>query len=117
LGLLATVFRTIGQRECGSGDGGAIGIFSALLSFSAASIALAMVDLRIHRLPDAIALPGYPLSVCVFVVSALLGETVSENFLGAGLATLIMFGLYLLLALLGAGVGGGDIKLAGLLGF
>lgn len=88
--------------------------------FAAISIALAVIDLDVHRLPDKIVLPSYP------VVAALLLLPVVLDRDGPGLvpvlirvavggAALWLF-YFLLVVIYPAGMGGGDVKLAGLLG-
>ncbi|WP_374967934.1 prepilin peptidase [Terrabacter sp. BE26] len=80
-------------------------------------IALAAIDLDVHRLPDAIQLPGYPvLLVLLACCSILTGDL--DALLRASLAGAGMFGLFfvLLLAAPNGGMGFGDVKLSGLLG-
>jgi leader peptidase (prepilin peptidase)/N-methyltransferase len=88
----------------------------ALLYFGAIGIALALIDLDCRRLPDAIVLPSYPVLVLLLTASAWWqGDWWSLARAGIGGAAL--FGFYLLLALAyPAGMGFGDVKLAGLLG-
>ncbi len=88
----------------------------AFLYFGAIGIALALIDLDCRRLPDAIVLPSYPVLVLLLTASAWWrGDWWSLARAGIGGAAL--FGFYLLLALAyPAGMGFGDVKLAGLLG-
>lgn len=89
---------------------------AAYLWFAAASIALTAIDLELKRLPDAIVLPS------LAVVLILLGS--SSILLGdwpALIATLggaaAMFAAYFLIVLVyPAGMGGGDVKLAPVVG-
>lgn len=78
-------------------------------------VALAAIDLDVHRLPDAIQLPAYPvLSVLLAAASWTVG---SWSSLGrAAVAAVALLAIFLLLALVGGGMGLGDVKLAGLLG-
>ncbi len=88
----------------------------AYLYLAAIAVALALIDLDVHRLPDAIVLPSYPvLAVLLLGASALEGDG------GAALRAVVggagLYLLYLALALARpGGMGFGDVKLAGLLG-
>jgi leader peptidase (prepilin peptidase)/N-methyltransferase len=80
-------------------------------------IPLAFVDLDVHRLPDRIQLPAYPilaalLAACTYVTGD-WGAFIRA--LIAGVAPWVFF-LILALLLPGGGIGFGDVKLAGLLG-
>ncbi|MDX3188695.1 prepilin peptidase [Streptomyces sp. MN03-5084-2B] len=88
----------------------------AFLYFGAIGIALALIDLDCRRLPDAIVLPSYPVLVVLLTASAWWrGDWWSLA--RAGLGGAALFAFYLLLALAyPAGMGFGDVKLAGLLG-
>ncbi|WP_405372343.1 prepilin peptidase, partial [Microbacterium sp. Ld14] len=79
-----------------------------------ASIVLALVDARTHRLPNRWVLPGYPVFGGLVAIACLLGAP-WQNALRAALAGLLLFGFYLILRAAG-GMGGGDVKLAGVLG-
>lgn len=81
-----------------------------------AMVALAFIDLDVQRLPDAIQLPAYP--VLALLLAACAWATADWGaFVRALLAGLILWLLYLILALVpGGGIGFGDVKLAGLLG-
>ncbi|GAA2678976.1 prepilin peptidase [Actinoplanes palleronii] len=84
------------------------------LYLAAIAIALALIDLDVMRLPNKIVLPSYPVAVALLVPAALLTGDPGALLRGAVAAVL----LYLLYRLLGAwGMGGGDVKLAPLLGF
>lgn len=82
----------------------------------AAGVALAAIDLDVQRLPDRITLPAIPVTVALLGLAAILGAgpgPLIRSILG-GLA---MAAIFLLLALIRPGqLGGGDIKLAALLG-
>ncbi|MEU4526446.1 prepilin peptidase [Amycolatopsis sp. NPDC024027] len=88
----------------------------AFLYFGAIGLALALIDLDCRRLPDAIVLPSYPVLALLLTASAWWrGDWWSLARAGIGGAAL--FGFYLVLALAyPAGMGFGDVKLAGLLG-
>jgi leader peptidase (prepilin peptidase)/N-methyltransferase len=80
--------------------------------------ALTFIDLDVHRLPDLIVLPSYPIGfVLLLVPTVATGQT--GWLLRAVLAALVLFVVYLVLALIspgGGGLGFGDVKLAGVLG-
>jgi leader peptidase (prepilin peptidase)/N-methyltransferase len=79
-------------------------------------VALAEIDLAVQRLPDQLTLPAYPALILLLGLSAIATGD------GAGLIRALLGGLalgagYLVLGIVSAGqVGGGDIKLAGLVG-
>ncbi|MEV6299582.1 prepilin peptidase [Actinoplanes sp. NPDC051861] len=86
----------------------------AYLYLAAVAIALALIDLDVMRLPDKIVLPSYGVAAAL-----LLPVSLAEGDLAAplrGLAAAAV--LYVLYRVLGTwGMGGGDVKLAPLLGF
>ncbi len=88
----------------------------AFLYFAAISVALAVIDVDVHRLPNVIVLPAYGVGVALFGASDLL----TGNILAAGTAAAgagALFVLYLALHLAKpAGMGLGDVKLAGVIG-
>jgi len=89
----------------------------AFLYFAAISIALALIDLDHHRLPNAIVLPGYIVAAVLFTVAAALtGAWVPLAIAAVG--ALATGALYLVIALARpGGMGMGDVKLAGVAGF
>jgi leader peptidase (prepilin peptidase)/N-methyltransferase len=87
----------------------------ALLVCAAIAIALGFVDVAVHRLPDRLVLPAYPV-VGALVVAASLWLGDRPSLLRAVLGLLGYAGVLLLAALPPGGVGFGDVKLAGLLG-
>jgi leader peptidase (prepilin peptidase)/N-methyltransferase len=79
-------------------------------------VALAAIDLRIQRLPDRLTLPAYPVLIALLGVAALAGHDLGA-LARALLGGLAMAAGYLLLGLARPGqLGGGDVKLAGLVG-
>ncbi|MHB1593080.1 MAG: prepilin peptidase [Streptosporangiaceae bacterium] len=79
-------------------------------------VALALIDADVQRLPDPLTLPGYPAMIALLTAAALAGggATTLGRALLAGLA---LAAVYLALGILSRGqLGGGDIKLAGLIG-
>lgn len=88
----------------------------ALLVLAGASIALALIDLDVHRLPDRIVLPLYPVTAVLLTGSALLLQQ-PERLAGAALGGAGLFLGYLAMALIKpGGMGLGDVKLSGVLG-
>lgn len=88
----------------------------AYLYLVAIGVALALIDLDVRRLPDAIVLPSFPvLAVLLAVASAGLGDWAA--LLRALVGGVGLFVLYFGLMLVKEGaMGYGDVKLAGLLG-
>lgn len=98
------------------GQAASIPVVVALLYLMAISVALTMIDLDTHRLPNAVVLPAYPvLIVLLGAASALSGEW--DALLRGVIGMFALTGAYLLLAVLvPGGMGLGDVKLAGVLG-
>jgi leader peptidase (prepilin peptidase)/N-methyltransferase len=98
-------------------DLGASGLaLVAFLYLAAITISLALIDLDVHRLPDVIVLPAYPvLAVLLGSSSVLVGDVAALGRAAIGGVALAAF--YLVLALVKPGAMGlGDVKLAGVLG-
>jgi len=93
-----------------------LGALPAYLYFAAIGVALALIDLDVRRLPNAIVLPSYPVLAALIVASGLVqrdGWSIARAAIGAA----ALFGFYFALAFAyPAGMGFGDVKLAGLLG-
>lgn len=87
----------------------------AYLYLAAVAIALALIDLDVMRLPDVIVLPSYVVAAALLVPAALIGDGMAPVVRGIAAAALLWV-LYRGLARFG-GMGGGDVKLAPLLGF
>jgi leader peptidase (prepilin peptidase)/N-methyltransferase len=90
---------------------------SVVLGFLALiGVALALIDLAVQRLPDRLTLPAYPALLTLLTLSA-IAEHSGTALLRAVLGGIALTACYLLLALLSRGMlGGGDVKLAGLIG-
>jgi len=89
---------------------------AAFCVLGAVGIALAAIDLRVQRLPDRLTLPAYPAVLVLLAAAALLGHH-GWPLTRAVLGGFALGGAYLLLALIRpGGIGGGDIKVAGLAG-
>jgi leader peptidase (prepilin peptidase)/N-methyltransferase len=89
----------------------------AFLYLAAVSVALALIDLDTHRLPNKIVLPAYIVGGALLGAAALVaGEY--PRLIGAGVGLAAMWLAYFLMAVLyPGGMGFGDVKLAGVLGF
>ncbi len=101
--------------------GALVGVYPAafalpLAFFAAISIALALIDLDTHTLPNAIVLPAYPVLAGLLVVASLLSSDWAR-LITAVAGAAILFGFYYLLAIISPrGMGFGDVKLAGVIG-
>jgi Flp pilus assembly protein protease CpaA len=82
-----------------------------------AGVALALIDARTRRLPDALTLPSYPVALVLLGLAALWLPD-GAGHLVRGLAGLAIAWLFFVLQALiyPAGVGWGDVKLSGVLG-
>lgn len=87
-----------------------------LLYWAAIGIALALIDLDHHRLPLVIVTPSYVVTaVLLTLASVLTGDY--ARLLVAAIGLIVLGGLYLALAVAKPGaMGGGDVRLAGVLG-
>ena len=89
----------------------------AFCALAAAGVPLAFFDARTSRLPNVVTLPAYPVSLALLGAAALSLAGGAERFAHAliGMAVAVaFFGLLLLVS--PAGIGMGDVKLAGPLG-
>lgn len=94
-------------------------VLPALLYLAAISVALALIDLETHRLPDAIVLPSYGVALALLALASWNpGGEADWTALGRALiGGVAMFLVYFLLVLVyPRGMGFGDVKLAGVLG-
>jgi leader peptidase (prepilin peptidase)/N-methyltransferase len=88
----------------------------AFLYLGAIGVALALIDIDVKRLPNAIVLPSYAVGAVLLGLAA-VAEADFSSYARAGLGMAALFGLYFLLAFIyPAGMGFGDVKLAGVLG-
>jgi leader peptidase (prepilin peptidase)/N-methyltransferase len=95
---------------------GATAALPAYLYLAAVGVALAMIDIDVQRLPNVIVLPSYLVGGVLFVPAVIADGswgTAARALMGAA----ALFAAYYVLALVHpAGMGLGDVKLAGLLG-
>jgi leader peptidase (prepilin peptidase) / N-methyltransferase len=97
-------------RFGGQPDVVAFGFFGVL------AVALAAIDIAVQRLPDPLTLPAYPILIALLTAAAIAGHDFAA-LLRALLGGLSLAGAYLLLQVAGRGrLGGGDVKLAGVVG-
>jgi len=88
----------------------------AFLYLGAVGVALTMIDIDVKRLPNVIVLPSYAVGLALLGGAAVASGD-PGRLLRAVLGMAALFGFYFLLALIyPAGMGFGDVKLAGLLG-
>ncbi|MCU4673600.1 prepilin peptidase [Microbacterium fluvii] len=100
----------------GAGAGALAAVIVAYLYLAAISIALALIDLDTKRLPNAIVLPAYIVLLVLFALACLLGAEWGA-LLRAAIGGAALYAFYALLRLVRPdGMGGGDVKLAGVLG-
>ena len=97
---------------------GGLGGWAALpayLLFAWLTVGLTWIDLDVHRLPVGLVVPTGGWLVVLLAVASL--ATLDRRWLSAVVGALAMGAVYLLLAVLpGGGVGGGDVRLAPLIG-
>lgn len=95
---------------------GALATVIAFAYFTAITIVLVLIDLDVRRLPDAIVLPAYLVAPALLAAACYAGgDWWPLARAGIGLAAMLVF--YGLLRLIRPdGMGGGDVKLAGVLG-
>jgi len=88
----------------------------AFLYLGAIGVALAMIDIDVKRLPNAIVLPSYVVGGVLLAAAALL-EGELEPLVRAVIGGAALYAFYFLLMLIQPrGMGFGDVKLAGVLG-
>lgn len=88
----------------------------AYLLLAAVGVALAVIDLDTHRLPNALVLPGYVVLPVLLGAAVLLGAP-ADALPRAAFGGAALFAFYAMLRGIRAGaMGGGDVKLAGVLG-
>lgn len=97
------------------GDLAAWAALPAYLLFAWLTVGLIWIDLDVHRLPIGLVVPtGWAMVALLTVATLASGD---RRWVGAAIGFVVMGALYLLLAVLpGGGVGGGDVRLAPLIG-
>jgi leader peptidase (prepilin peptidase)/N-methyltransferase len=87
----------------------------AYLYLAAIAVALAAIDLDVMRLPDKIVLPSYLVALALLTPAVIAEHSWAAATRGLT-GAILLFAFYFVLAVLPRGMGGGDVKLAGLLG-
>lgn len=89
---------------------------AAYLWFAAASVALTLIDIDHHRLPDAIVLPSLAVVSILLTAASLLQGDIGQliSTLGGGTAMFVVY--FAIVLIYPAGMGLGDVKLAPLTG-
>jgi leader peptidase (prepilin peptidase)/N-methyltransferase len=115
-GVAAFFIRTISSAPTASlAIANAIAL-AAFLYLVAISVALAIIDLETHKLPNAIVLPSYLVAGVLFVAASIVGGQY-DALLRAGIGMVALVVIYFVLAFFSrGGMGMGDVKLAGVLG-
>lgn len=111
------VAHSASEASVGVAEAWALGlVIVAFLYFAAISVVLTLIDLDTHRLPNSIVLPSYLVAGILFVVAAwLTGDWSALARAAIGMAGMYLF-YFLLRAARPGGMGGGDVKLAGVIG-
>jgi leader peptidase (prepilin peptidase)/N-methyltransferase len=95
---------------------GADAALPAFLYLGAIGVALWMIDIDVRRLPDQIVLPSYPVGVALLGGAAAVTGSWGD-LVRALIGMVVLYAFYFLLAFIyPAGMGFGDVKLAGVLG-
>lgn len=110
----AVLFVLVGLRF--GVDGPAAWAVPAYLYLAAIAVALALIDLDTHRLPNRLVLPSYIVGAVLLAVAS-AGLENWDAMVRAGIGAVGLWVLYFLLLLAHpGGMGYGDVKLAGVLG-
>jgi leader peptidase (prepilin peptidase)/N-methyltransferase len=93
-----------------------LGALPAYLYFGAVGVVLALIDLDSRRLPNAIVLPSYPVLAVLFTLASVWQDD-WWALARAGIGAAALFGFFFAVAYAyPAGMGFGDVKLAGIVG-
>lgn len=93
-----------------------LAVLVAFLYFAAISVVLTLIDLDTRRLPNLIVLPSYVVAAVLLSLASVLGAGLAQ-LLGSAIGMGVLYAFYFVIRLIRPdGMGGGDVKLAGLLG-
>ena len=91
-------------------------VLVAFLYLAAIAVALTLIDLDVHRLPNALVLPSYLVAGALFVAASVVSGDYLP-LLRASIGMVVLIAAYFLMAFAyPGGMGIGDVKLAGVLG-
>ena len=96
--------------------GSTLSLLAAFLYLAAASIALALIDLDTHTLPNRVVIPSYLVGIVLLGITGLMENNhgaIWRSLLGMSALSLFYFGTALIYP---GGMGMGDVKFAGVLG-
>jgi len=94
-------------------------VLPGLLYLAAIAVALTLIDLDTRRLPNAIVLPSYPVALALLALASWnpTGDADWSALLRAAIGGAAMYAVYFVTVVVyPAGMGFGDVKLAGVLG-
>lgn len=98
---------------------GPVWALPAFLYLAAISVALVLIDLDVHRLPDVIVLPSYVVGLALLAVASANPGGASDwpaLLRGCAAAVALVLFYFVLVVIRPGGMGLGDVKLAGVLG-
>lgn len=96
---------------------GLVPVLPAYCYLAAVAVPLSFIDARHQRLPDLLTLPFYPIAVALLAAAAVFTPGGARQFVHAVYGAIGVLALYAVLAFTSRGaIGGGDVKLSGVLG-
>ena len=114
--LFAAVATLLPWREIAPNIAAGVVVLLAFWWFTGSTVALALIDLDTHRLPNAIVYPGYVVGIALLTLACTLGADWGA-LLRAAIGMVALAAVYCLMWLIRpGGMGLGDVKLAGVVG-
>jgi len=86
------------------------------LYLAAVGLALALIDLDTHRLPNSLVLPAYPVTAVLLAIASWTGDDWPAMLRGLIGGVILWLVYFVLMEVRSGGMGFGDVKLAGVLG-